>query len=73
MLRDGSILPLSALKTNFGLSSNSFLTYAQLKVNLNKLSMSGSAIGSHMEIDEKLEDIAHGRGVVSKLYRLLCI
>lgn len=34
--------------------------YAQLKVNLNKLSMSGSAIGSRMETDEKLEDLPMG-------------
>ena len=35
--------------------------------------MQGSAISCHKDLDEKLEAITHGRGVVSKLYRLLSL
>ena len=69
VLRDGSMLPLTTLKANFGLSGSSFLTDLQFKANLNRLSTQGSSISCHKELDEKLEAIAHG--VVSKLYRLL--
>lgn len=65
------MLPLTTLKANFGLSGSSFLTYLQLKANLNRLSTQGRAISCHKDLDEKLEAITHGRGVVSKLYRLL--
>ncbi len=42
VLKEGSMLSLTELKANFGLSSNSFLTYLQIKAKLSKLSMSGS-------------------------------
>lgn len=73
VLKGGSVLSLTELKTNFGLSSNSFLTYLQIKAKLSKLTMSGSAISSHKVLDEKLGTIAKGKGVVSKLYNLLCL
>lgn len=70
---DGSLLTLDVLKAKFGLGNNSFLTYAQLKATLGKLSVWGYTIADQEDIDRKLEVIAGGRGTVSNLYRFLTL
>lgn len=71
LVRDGDIIPLADLTTQYDLKESKVLQYLQLKSVIKSYLSKGIIPASKGVIDEKLKAVATKQGTVSALYKML--